>query len=126
MIFCNDNCESNMEYFAIEIHNTGASTAILNVKNSSFTLKYKRYLGTFYGKEKYEDERYKIEPSSIVKKSIVAGESMFIIMVCVLLYSIRNWEIDGDVNVENSKIIYKDLFNYEYIDSYNCKKERLF
>ena len=51
-----DKYESEKEYFTIEIHNTGATTAILNINDSNFTLKYKKYLGTFDGKEKYEDE----------------------------------------------------------------------
>ena len=112
-----DKYESEKEYFTIEIHNTGATTAILNINDSNFTLKYKKYLGTFDGKEKYEDDRYKIELSSIVKrKSIAAGESMYIIIDSILLYNTTNWKIYTDINVENFQVIYRDLFNYEYKD----------
>lgn len=112
-----DKYESEKEYFTIEIHNTGATTAILNINDSNFTLKYKKYLGTFDGKEKYEDDIYKIELSSIVKrKSIAAGESMYIIIDSILLYNTTNWKIYTDINVENFQVIYRDLFNYEYKD----------
>lgn len=121
-----DKYESNKEYFTIEIHNTGASTAILNINDSNFTLKYKRYIGTFDGEEKYEEDRYKIELSSIIKrKSIAAGESMFIIIDSILLYNTRDWKIDTDINVENSQVVYRDLFNYEYKDICNYENGKI-
>lgn len=121
-----DKYESNKEYFTIEIHNTGASTAILNINDSNFTLKYKRYLGTFDGEDKYEEDRYKIELGSIIKrKSISAGESMFIIIDSILLYNTKDWKIYSDINIENSQVIYRDLFNYEYKDICNYESGKI-
>lgn len=125
-LFGGDKYESNKEYFTIEIHNTGASTAILNVDKCNFTLRYKKYLGTYDGEEKYKDDRYIIKLSSIVKrKSISAGESMFIIIDSILLYNTKNWKINSDISIENSKVIYKDLFNCDYIDVCNFENGKI-
>lgn len=112
-----DQYESDEEYFTIEIHNTGASTAILDVEKCIFQLKYKEYTGTFDGEKKYEDKCYDIKLSSLVKrKSISAGESVFIVVNSILLYNSKSWKIDSDICISNSKLIYKDLFNCVYID----------
>lgn len=125
-LFGGDKYESNKEYFTIEIHNTGASTAILNVDKCNFTLRYKKYLGIYDGEEKYEDDRYTIKLSSIVKrKSIAAGESMFVIIDSILLYNTKNWKIDSNISIENSRVIYKDLFNCDYIDVCNFENGKI-
>ena len=48
-----DNAE---EFLTLEIKNTGASTAIIDVNKSKFELEYNRYVGTVNGKDKTENQ----------------------------------------------------------------------
>lgn len=50
---------------------------------------------------------------------------MFIIIDSILLYNTKNWKIDSDICVENSKVVYKDLFNYEYKDICNYENGKI-
>ena len=121
-LFGGDKYESDKEYFTIEIHNTGASTAILDIPKCKFVLKYKNCLGVHDGERKYEEATHNIELNTIIKrKSIAAGESMFIIIDSILLYNTNNWKIDTDISIVSSEIKYKDLFNCSYEDI--CKYE---
>lgn len=121
-IYGADEYNDSKEYLTLEIQNTGSSTAIIDVNNSEFVLEYNNYVGTFEGIEKSEKKIVNIKLDSIVKrKSIAAGESMFIVINSILLYETKNWSIDNSVSIKDTKIYYKDLFNCEYKDI--CKFE---
>lgn len=124
-IYGADEYNDLKEYLTLEIQNTGSSTAILNVNNSEFTLEYSIYVGIFDGVEKYEKNLVNTKLDSIVKrKSIAAGESMFIVINSILLYD-TNWNVDNNVSIKNTKIYYKDLFNCEYKDICKFENEKI-
>ena len=116
-LFGQDIFSGEKEFIALEIHNTGESTAIINVNKSMFTIKYKRLLGIHDGEEKVEDASTTIKLNSIVKrKAIASGDSMYIIINSALMYNQNAWKLWQDVNITNTTIYFKDLFNCEYKD----------
>lgn len=126
-LFGQDIFNGEKEFLALEIHNTGESTAIIDVNKSQFTVKYKRFLGIYDGEEKVEDASTTIVLNSIVKrKAIASGDSMFIVINSALMYNPNNWKLWNDVNITNTTIYFKDLFNCEYKDICNLEKGRIF
>lgn len=125
-LFGQDIFSGEKEFIALEIHNTGESTAIIDVNKSKFTIKYKRFLGIHDGEEKVEDASTTIELNTIVKrKAIASGDSMYIIINSALMYDPNNWKLWEDVNITNTTIYFKDLFNCEYKDICNLEKGRV-
>ena len=105
------------EYLTLEIRNTGASTAIIDVNKSNFTLIYNEYKETANGEEIFEKEIKTVYLNSLVKrKSIAAGESMFIVCNPIDIYDIITQSVSKDSFIKNTQIYYKDLFNYNYED----------
>lgn len=112
-----DAYDNANEFLTLEIKNTGASTAIIDVNKSKFELEYNRYVGTVDGKDKTEKQVKEVSFKSIVKrKSIAAGESMFIVCNSIEFYNIRTKTVEKNTYIKNIAIYYKDLFNYNYED----------
>lgn len=112
-----DENENAKEYLTLEIRNTGASTAIIDVNKSKFTLVYNKYIKTVDGEDIFEKETSEVKINYIVKrKSISAGESMFIVCNSNDIYNMKNEKVSNDAYINSTEIYYKDLFNYEYED----------
>lgn len=112
-----DGKENAKEYLTLEIRNTGASTAIIDVNKSKFKLVYNKYIKTVNGEDIFEKETSEVKINYIVKrKSISAGESMFIVCNSYDIYNIKDEKVSSDAYIKNTKIYYKDLFNYKYED----------
>lgn len=112
-----DGYDNAKEYLTLEIRNTGASTAIIDVNKSKFIFVYSKYTGTMNGEEILEKQVEEIKLNRIVKrKSIASGESMFIVCNSTDVYNLKNELVSKDAYIRNTEIYYKDLFNYEYED----------
>lgn len=121
-----DKYTRGKEFLSLEIHNTGASVAIIDINNSKFTFRYKEYHGTIDGKDNYEDRNQIVEMSSVTKrKSIAAGDSIFIVIDSILLYDSKNWRLYEDICIENTEFVYKDLFNCQYKDICNYENGKI-
>lgn len=115
--FGKDGVYDAYNYLVLEIKNTGASVSILDVNLSNFTLEYNRYEGTTNGKDIFKREVHNIKLNKIIKrKSIAAGESMFILFNSCEFYNNREREVPNTTYISSTKIFYKDLFNYNYED----------
>lgn len=112
-----DEKDNAKEYLTLEIRNTGASTAIIDVNKSNFTLVYNKYVKTVNGEDIFEKEISEVKINYIVKrKSISAGESMFIACNFYDIYNVKDEKVSKDAYIKNTEIYYKDLFNYKYED----------
>ena len=101
----------------LEIKNTGASVAIINVNKSNFTIEYDRHEGIVDGKEILKREISKVILNKIIKrKAISSGESMFIVFNSIDFYNSRSREVSNNTYITNTEIYYKDLFDYSYED----------
>lgn len=112
-----DSYDNAKNHLALEIRNTGASTAIVDVNKSRFILEYNKYIKTVEGNDIFEKEIKEIKISNIVKrKSLSAGESMYIVCNSIDIYNIKDELVSKDAYIRNTEIYYKDLFNYQYED----------
>jgi len=112
-----DGYDNSKEYLTLEIRNTGASTAIIDVNKSNFTLVYNKCTGLIESEEIIEKQIEKIHLNKVVKrKSISAGESMFIVCNSTDVYNVKKESVSKDTYIRNTEIYYKDLFNYKYED----------
>lgn len=121
-----DGYDNAKDYLTLEIRNTGASTAIIDVNKSNFTLVYNKYTGTIDGEDIIEKEVKKVNLNQIIKrKSIASKESMFIVFNSTEIYNINTKSISNDAYIKNTEIYYKDLFNYKYEDICNYVKQEI-
>ena len=112
-----DGINSAKEYLTLEIKNTGASVAIIDVNKSNFTIEYDRHEGIVDGKEILKREISKVILNKIIKrKAISSGESMFIVFNSIDFYNSRNRDVSNNTYITNTEIYYKDLFDYSYED----------
>lgn len=118
--FILDGVENVNEYLTLEIKNTGASVAIIDVNQSNFTIEYDRYEGIKNGEEILKREKSNVILNKLIKrKSIAAGESMFILFNSVDYYNSRSKKVSNSTYITNTEIYYKDLFDCNYEDK--CK-----
>lgn len=118
--FVLDGVENANEYLTLEIKNTGASVAIIDVNQSNFTIEYDRHEGIKNGEEILKREKSNVILNELIKrKSIAAGESMFILFNSVDYYNSRSKKVSNSTYITNTKIYYKDLFDCNYEDE--CK-----
>lgn len=108
------------EYIAIEVINQGESVAIIDINNMEIEIRC-----NFFGKDK---DGATIEKVDVIKPNICTGiprlslgkgQTIIIIFLYKELY--KNRKI-YKANITYSKIIYKDLFNKQYIDE--CKRNK--
>lgn len=98
------------EYIAIEIINQGESVAIIDINNLKLEIKYN------YIKEGNIEETNIIEPkinAGITRLSIGKGQTVTIVFLYKEIYEGRKIY---KANILYSKVIYRDLFNKQYID----------
>ena len=120
--FVLDGVENANEYLTLEIKNTGASVAIIDVNQSNFTIEYDRFEGIRNGEKILKKERSNVMLNKLVKrKSIATGESIFILFNSFHYYNIKCKEVSNNTYITNTDIYYKDLFNCNYEDK--CKYE---
>ena len=118
--FVLDEVENANEYLTLEIKNTGASVAIIDVNQSNFTIEYDRHEGIKNGEEILKREKSNVILNKLIKrKSIAAGESMFILFNSVDYYNSRSKKVSNSTYMTNTEIYYKDLFDCNYEDK--CK-----
>lgn len=118
--FILDGVENVSEYLTLEIKNTGASVAIIDVNQSNFTIEYDRHEGIKNGEEILKREKSNVILNKLIKrKSIAAGESMFILFNSVDYYNSRSKKVSNSTYITNTEIYYKDLFDCNYEDK--CK-----
>lgn len=118
--FILDGVENVNEYLTLEIKNTGASVAIIDVNQSNFTIEYDRHEGIKNGEEILKREKSNVILNKLIKrKSIAAGESMFILFNSVDYYNSRSKKVSNSTYITNTEIYYKDLFDCNYEDK--CK-----
>lgn len=112
-----DDINSAKDYLTLEIKNTGASVAIIDVNKSNFTIEYDRQEGIIDGKEISKREISKVILNRIIKcKAISSGESMFIVFNSIDFYNSRSRDVSNNTYIANTEIYYKDLFGYSYED----------
>lgn len=112
-----DVYDNAKEYLTLEIRNTGASTAIIDVNKSNFTLCYNKYSKTIDGEDIFEKQVEVINLNKVIKrKSISAGESMFIVCNAIDVYNLKANTVSNDAYIRKTEIYYKDLFKYVYED----------
>lgn len=98
------------EYIAIEIINQGESVAIIDINNLKLEIKYN------YIEEGNIEKTNIIEPkinTGITRLSIGKGQTVTIVFLYKEIYEGRKIY---KANISYSKVIYKDLFNKQYID----------
>lgn len=117
-----DGTDQASEYLVLEIKNTGASVAILDVNQSEFIIEYDRHEGIKDGEEVLKRQKDNVLLNKIIKRiSISAGESMFIIFNSIDYFNHNTRCVSNTTRICNTKIYYKDLFNCNYEDI--CKYE---
>lgn len=106
------------EYIAVEVINQGESVAIIDINNMEIKISY-----NFFEKNKDGEKIQKVDVikpniyTGIPRLSLGKGQTITILFLYKELY--KNRKIYR-ANITYSKIIYKDLFNKQYIDE--CKR----